>query len=293
MTVVTRYAKKRKLTRFAADAYGTYRGTRRPTATDVRRAARMIQRGYRAYRRTKKKSRRSGVNRVAGSTLGGVAHQEWLFGDPTSNSNGVEELQRKVCYIREIKPCLPPNQNFTIGAAPAMTYQLSGLKVCGFFQNRTFNGEPVELHWAIIQPQDTDETVDNIKQTFFSDQNASTTRVRAFEESTTNPDWNAKNLCQGINNRNVRVLCHKRFTLGSRYVAGNQQTTRRWYKKVNKYYNFKGKKFSYRSTTSTGAERPLYMCVWWEYPYLPTNDITNFIGCSLDTTGFVRRSSCC
>ncbi|QUS52605.1 capsid protein [Mute swan feces associated circular virus 8] len=284
MTKIVRYrsnnGKRRRLLTGLNDAYGVYTGRRAMTRTDVRRSVRMLQRGYRSYRKRK-------ASRIKSSPLSGIQYQTWEWGTPTSNANGFETIERKTLALRQIEMCRPPNTNETIGAAPGMTFKLSGIKVCAQFVNT--GGDPVELHWAIVQSKDPGETAANITDQFFSDPNASTTRTRAFVNFTTNADYDNRNLCQGINTRNVNVLTHKRMVLspqndGTFKTIDNQPYT----KKVHKYFPM-GKRFSFETTVASNVERPMWIAIWHERNTLSAAT-SNPIQVSLNTVGYLKRA---
>lgn len=272
--------KRRRVARRLSHAYNVYKGRRSVTATDVRRAARLIQKGYRAYKRTKS-------NRIVGTPLSGVRHRQEMVGSKST----FQSLERKTLDLNEMKFNLPPNTNDTLGSAPGMTYSLAGFRMCMTFRN---DGTlPIEVHWAICQLKDTGDSIVGTKDEWFSDPGGSSIRYRGFEDYTTDPTYDNRILCQGINTRNLNVLTHQKFVLmGNQNQSGtgpNAQYGATW-KKIDRYWNMKGKKFAYLSTTSTGVERPMFLAVWHDRVDAPFNSSLP-INYNVQLYGYTRRSN--
>lgn len=199
--------------------------------------------------------------RVSATDSSNIRHESFERGTAGASAT----LERKTLAITEINMNRPPTTNNALGAAPAMNFTLSGFKLCAWVQNA--GSKAIEYHWAIIQTKDPGETVENIRNEFFSDPGGAFQNYREFIEFSTDPAWDIRNLCQGINRRNVNIITHQKFKLApdSNPVVGGVGVNENFsnIRKIERYIKV-NKRLAYLNSGGTSLERPFFLCTWYE-----------------------------
>lgn len=281
-----RIVRKRKYGRFAADAVGVYRGTRRITPTDARRAARFIQMAWRRSRkfraRLRKRARKAPRQRVYNAPSSAIQHRDYVLGTTAQCTT----LNRKTLRLEEIKFCFPPTDNDTIGAAPSSTFIVSGTRMC--FTAQIVNNDlqiPAQLHVAVIQPKSDQARADSdLKQDWFREGTLSTDKNLTFVDwdgTIANSLYDNRYLCNPLSTNAKNVLFHKKFILHpSGHLAGTPDGTvtsffddmqNRNFIHMNKWIRL-NKRFEYEDSASSGVRRPLILAVWWDWIRSPNSD---------------------
>lgn len=289
------YAKRARLAYSAGRfAYRHYSANR----AGYRRAARVIQRSFR-QRRTR------GVRRIQSAKKLAISSREWLSGaqsnfGPEGNAvasifgdfNSFGSLTRKRLYMGEIKFCDPPDTNDSLRAAPAMSFTVSGFKLCATFRNVSPN--PLHVHMAILQPKETDFNLLELKKDFFSD-GTSASRYVDFVDRGANAIWDRRQDCRNINNRKWTVVEHKRMILNEPRqlggVAGTFQDERKFgtnYFHMDKWIKL-NKQFEFKTESSTSLTKPLFIAIWHETMFVVPGGDDSRLELNVHTFSYIKN----
>lgn len=255
-----------------------------PTARYMGAAGLAAYGGYRAYKGFRRYRRRTRRQRISGTPLSSIRHEDYFIG----TSSTMQSLERKTLLIEPIRFNRPPADNDTIGGAPGMTYRLTGFRLCAHFQNPNA-GVPMEVHWALIQAKTMDQTSADMKAQFFTDPGNTGSRARAFVDFASSPVHDYRNLCHGLNKREFNVITHQKFTLANRQRNSGDVNAGRLsnFKKVDRWIKV-NKNFSYTTTVSNDIERPIFFCCWTECADEPTG-LSQPINLNVMSLGVTKR----
>ena len=248
----------------------------RITATDLRRGRRALKRVRRVYSRARR-ARRAARSRVYNAPSAGIQHRDYVYG----NTAQCESLTRKTLNIQEVKFCLPPNTNETIGAAPGMAFVVSGTKMCFNAQYVDDATEliPIQLHVALIQPKsDQAQTPSDFKTDWFRDPSSSTDKDLEFVDYATEPAYDNRYVCSNLSQNGKNILFHKRFIMLPPQTAGSGREINGWRNIHWEKYIKLNKRFEYETTSATNVRRPLYIATWFDYVRSPVANSGTFTG---------------
>lgn len=262
----------------ARAAYGAYRAARTygPAAM---KAAKIIRRSYRSYRKNKRQKLSHPSARVSepAVTTSNISYRDFQLGTATAP----QVMTRKTLYSGVINPCNPPTDNDNLRNAPALSYFLSGIKLCAWWNMFSNQGAQVNrVHYAIVQLKAYNEsaTTANLKTEMLSDHKNATDRYVDFVDGGV-PDYLQD--CASLNPRKFNILMHRKFLL-SQGSAG----TYPGHMMIDKWIPI-NKRFEYESSTSLTAVKPLVFMTWFEN--VDGSAPSNVIQGVVNTVGFVRK----
>lgn len=274
------YARVRRGVRTARQAYAVFRKYRGHFRT-AQRAYRQLRNSPMArnmYRLRASKSRRAKHTYRRGHRVSGarnhVPRLQTFYdggGQPDVPSTIINSVTRKELWAAEIKFARVNQTARQLGELVGQKIKLRGLKICLSGHSLT-TPDPggtgprndLVVHFAIIQKKSFPD--DNpIFTDFFSDPGGGqlgVRRSRDFPSATTDPSWDPKVNCDGINPRRFNVITHKKFKV---YANNESRGGGMNLEHVNfdKYYII-NKTFTYEDAESDAVDRPMYMCVWYE-----------------------------
>lgn len=259
--------------RVARAAFAAYRNRR-----TIKKAFRL---GKRAYRYASKfKQARKKARRVAGAQNRSPRVQHWIDGT-SGGFQGEVGIDRKVLFNETILFARAPGStNDDFGTAQANRIYVKGIKLCMMLRNSAPE-HMLQVHWAIIQEKRQCNVPDQIETEFFTDPTDLSSRYRDFVPVGTNPAWEPRNLCQGINPSRFNIITHQSLKLDK---ANNGVSPHQV--KIDKYMKI-GKTFQYERSTSLQVERPLIFCIWYERLSSVTGS-TNDLVVNVNTTSYFK-----
>lgn len=203
--------------------------------------------------RSRKRARR---NRVRSATTSNIQHAAFTGGSTSTYST----LDRKALSGQTVKFNRPPNNNDTIGAAPAMAFIMNGFKICCTLRNNV--NEPIHVHMALIQPKQENATISDIRSNFFRDPHDANDKNHDFIESTSVAAWDRQQDCNPMNRNKFNIFTHKKFLLQGK-VPTDHNDNKASFVHFEQYYPVK-KRFEYETTTSTDVKNPIWILIWYE-----------------------------
>lgn len=243
------------------------------------RAGRVTVKAIRSAKSRVKRRRTGGTNRIAepeGGNRNNVTSRDYMVG----TSNSMATIARKTLYAGTIQPCFPPTDNDSLRNAPALSYFLTGVKLCLSYVSGGGTA-PAHIHWAIVQLKAYNETVTtaNLKTEMLTSHSSSTDRYVDFVDGGT---WDKSQDCSPLNPRKFNIITHQRFLMSAGPEGNYPKNVL-----IDKWIPV-NKKFEFENTSSTASVKPLVFMTWWE-GLEPTN--LPVILCNANTVGFVRKEA--
>lgn len=220
--------------------------------------------GYAAYRVGKSIINRR--KRIAGTAFKSPRLQQFYqLGGTTGPEDIVNDLPRKTLWSARIRFNRMEDQTVKrLGEITGFRVHVKGMKVCLTVDTQGTAPTPeddITFHFAILQRKQDDEGIAITGSNFFSNPGGGTTGNEQdfdFVPASTDPIWDARYNCNGINPTRFNVVTHKRLNVLHR---NNDSTTNK--KHLNQYIKI-NKTFQYENKDDQYVRRPLYAVCWYE-----------------------------
>lgn len=125
------------------------------------------------------------------------------------------------------------------------------------WNNRT---KPIQLHMAIVQDRDNNNSDLDRRQNFFRDTTSTTARAHPFSDYVALDPWDGRMMANPINSDHYNVITHLKINMDGAFSDVNNQ--RPHYKTTSKYFKI-NRRIAFDNVTDTTNWRPFYVCFWW------------------------------
>lgn len=245
-------------------------------------------------RRTKKKRKRmsqsraakaktKGTQRVESAPADNIHYRRWIYG----SESVYKLLDRKTLDAAPMRFVTSPTDNDDMIAAPALSYFLSGFKLCATFRNTI--SEPIHVHMCIVQPKLDRATISDIRTNMLKDSTVSADRDADYVDAATNSNWNRNQDCAPLNPRKFNIVTHRTFILDSAPGgATDRNQTGTNYLHFEEYFKV-GKRFEYEQNVDTDVTKPLWMLVYYETVFPNSSTAVDALQYNVNHLGYVRN----
>lgn len=160
-------------------------------------------------------------------------------------------------------PIIMPEMETAIGGRRSSFIYLKGIKLTWHLQNA--NAFPAEIHMAIIQDRDNNNSDLDRQQNFFRDTTNGLARAHPFNPWVATDPYDFRLRFHPINSDHYRVITHEKILL-----AGSQQLNdtnhQNHFRMRKKYYKI-NRKLSFDDIDDVTPWRPFYVVYWWTPPF--------------------------